>query len=203
MYSDWIKKLPNRSGTKATRPRRGWTGWFGVLATNLGSPAKCTSWCGGEKNTQKKRQKNKNLNFVKRYDEPLFHAAKLTEEAPPFTDFALFLKKNSSLEEDLPMYTMYTGIIVFLKHSVLFGCLNPNWEENGLNTINTGEGDPYKLATIQSFNGVEEMDHWNASECNKVLFQSLCKAPLQKQQQLKQTKKERLRMQQGIISVFV
>jgi len=73
------------------------------------------------------------------YDEPLFHAAKLTEEAPPFTDFALFLKKNSSLEEDLPMYTMYTG-----------------------------EGDPYKLATIQSFNGVEEMDHWNASECNKV-----------------------------------
>ena len=80
---------------------------------------------------------------IKRYDEPLFHAAKLTEEAPPFTDFALFLKKNSSLEEDLPMYTMYTG-----------------------------EGDPYKLATIQSFNGVEEMDHWNASECNKVSFAS-------------------------------
>ena len=78
---------------------------------------------------------------LKRYDEPLFHAAKLTEEAPPFTDFALFLKKNSSLEADLPMYTMYTG-----------------------------EGDPYKLATIQSFNGVEEMDHWNASECNKVMI---------------------------------
>jgi len=73
------------------------------------------------------------------YEEPLFHAAKLTEDAPPFTDFALFLKKNSSLEEDLPMYTMYTG-----------------------------EGDPNKLATIQSFNGVEEMDHWNTSECNKV-----------------------------------
>ena len=70
----------------------------------------------------------------------MFHAAKLTEEAPPSTDFALFPKKNSSLEEDLPMYTMYTG-----------------------------EGDPYKLATIQSFNGVEEMDHWNASECNKVI----------------------------------
>ena len=70
------------------------------------------------------REKTNNFNFVKRYDEPLFHAAKLTEEAPPFTDFALFLKKNSSLEEDLPMYTMYTGIIVFLKHSVLFGCLN-------------------------------------------------------------------------------
>ena len=34
----------------------------------------------------------------------------------------------------------------------------------------TGEGDPYKLATIQSYNGVEEMDHWNGSECNKVIF---------------------------------
>jgi len=73
------------------------------------------------------------------YDEPLFHAAQWTDDAPPFTDFALFLKKNSSLEEDLPLYTMYTG-----------------------------EGDPYKLATIQSYNGVEEMDHWNGSECNKV-----------------------------------
>ena len=72
------------------------------------------------------REKTNNFNFFKSYDEPLFHAAKLTEEAPPFTDFALFLKKNSSLEEDLPMYTMYTGIIVFLKHSVLYGCLNLN-----------------------------------------------------------------------------
>ena len=95
-------------------------------------------WAKLSSNLQKGTS-HKNL-CIKRYDEPLFHAAKLTEEAPPFTDFALFLKKNSSLEEDLPMYTMYTG-----------------------------EGDPYKLATIQSFNGVEEMDHWNASECNKVI----------------------------------
>ena len=80
----------------------------------------------GVRKTQKREKKTNNFNFLKRYDEPLFHAAKLTEEAPPFTDFALFLKKNSSLEEDLPMYTMYTGIIVLLKHSVLFGCLNLN-----------------------------------------------------------------------------
>jgi len=73
------------------------------------------------------------------YDEPLFHAAMLTEDPLPYTDFALFYKKNSSLETDLPMYTMYTG-----------------------------EGDPDKLANIQSFNGVEDMDHWNASKCNKV-----------------------------------
>merc|ERR1712061_685498 len=43
------------------------------------------------------------------YDEPLFVAAQFTDDAPPFTDFALFLKKNSSLEEDLPLYTMYTA----------------------------------------------------------------------------------------------
>ena len=34
----------------------------------------------------------------------------------------------------------------------------------------TGEGYPYKRATIQSFNGVEEMYHWNGSECNKVII---------------------------------
>jgi len=77
------------------------------------------------------------------YNEPLFHAAQWTmPDPPPFTDFALFLKKNyssSSVEEDIPLYTMYTG-----------------------------EGDPYKLATIQSYNGLESMDHWNSSECNKV-----------------------------------
>jgi hypothetical protein len=73
------------------------------------------------------------------YDEPLFHVAQNFDDAPPFTDFALFPKKNSSLEEDLPMYTMYTGA-----------------------------GDPYKLATIESFDGVQEMDHWNSSECNRV-----------------------------------
>ena len=65
----------------------------------------------------------------------------LTDDPPPFTDFALFPKKNSSLEADPPMYTMYTG-----------------------------EGDPFKRATIQLFNGIEEMDHWNASECNKVII---------------------------------
>ena len=65
----------------------------------------------------------------------------LTEDPPPFTDFGLFLSKNSSSEADLPMYMMYTG-----------------------------ESDPYKRATIQSINGVEEMDHWNASECNKVMI---------------------------------
>ena len=37
-------------------------------------------------------------------------------------------------------------------------------------TMYTGEGDPFKRATIQLFNGIEEMDHWNASECNKVII---------------------------------
>jgi len=74
------------------------------------------------------------------YDEPLFHAAQWTmPEPPPFTDFALFLKKNSSEESDIPMYTMYTGA-----------------------------GNPYTLATIHSFDGVQEMNHWNTSQCNKV-----------------------------------
>jgi hypothetical protein len=74
------------------------------------------------------------------YDEPLFHAAQWTmPNPPPFTDFALFLKKNTSIETELPLYTMYTGA-----------------------------GNPYTLANIKSFNGVEEMDHWNSSSCNKV-----------------------------------
>jgi len=74
------------------------------------------------------------------YDEPLFHAAQWTmPEPPPFTDFALFLKKNSSRDEEIPLYTMYTG-----------------------------EGNPYTLATIQSFDGMQEMSHWNSSSCNKV-----------------------------------
>ena len=73
------------------------------------------------------------------YHEPLFTLAQLTPNPPPFTDFALFLKKNSSKDEDIPLYTMYTGA-----------------------------GNPYNLAKIQSFNGIQEMNHWNSSECNKV-----------------------------------
>lgn len=74
------------------------------------------------------------------YDEPLFHAAqKLMPKPPPFTDFALFINKNTSKEELMPLYTMYTGA-----------------------------GNPYKLATIHSWNWKTEMDFWNTSSCNKV-----------------------------------
>ena len=73
------------------------------------------------------------------YHEPLFAAAKLTGEQIPFSDFALFQGKNSSKDEDIPLYTMYTGA-----------------------------GNPYNLAKIQSFNGVSQMSHWNDSECDAV-----------------------------------
>ena len=53
--------------------------------------------------------------------------------------FGLFLLKNSSKEEDLGEYSMYTG-----------------------------EGDPYRLATIHTFNGNKALDYWNETECNRV-----------------------------------
>ena len=53
--------------------------------------------------------------------------------------FGLFLDKDTSNESVLGEYSMYTG-----------------------------EGDPYKLATIHSYNGKTEMSFWNDSECNKV-----------------------------------
>jgi CD36 family len=45
-------------------------------------------------------------------------------DPPPFDRFGFFLTKNATREEDLGLYTMYTG-----------------------------EGDPYKLATIAAYNG--------------------------------------------------
>merc|ERR1712128_313702 len=61
------------------------------------------------------------------YDEPLFTVAQtFLNDPPPFDRFGLFLLKNSSKEEDLGMYSMYTG-----------------------------EGNPYTLSNIQSFNGKE------------------------------------------------
>ena len=53
--------------------------------------------------------------------------------------FGLFLLKNSSKEEDLGEYSMYTG-----------------------------EGDPYRLATIHSYNNKQNLDFWNETRCNKV-----------------------------------
>ena len=32
----------------------------------------------------------------------------------------------------------------------------------------TGAGDPYKLATIHSYDGKTEMSFWNDTQCNKV-----------------------------------
>jgi len=74
------------------------------------------------------------------YEEPLFEVAqKFLSEPPPFDRFGLFLLKNSSKETDLGTYSMYTG-----------------------------EGDPYTLSNIQSFNGNEQLNFWNSSECNRV-----------------------------------
>ena len=53
--------------------------------------------------------------------------------------FGLFLDKDTSNENILGEYSMYTG-----------------------------EGDPYKLSTIHSYNGKTEMSFWNDSQCNKV-----------------------------------
>ena len=53
--------------------------------------------------------------------------------------FGLFLNRDSSDENDLGEYSMYTG-----------------------------EGDPYKLSTIHSYDGKTEMNFWNDSYCNKV-----------------------------------
>jgi len=74
------------------------------------------------------------------YDEPLFKVAqKFLNDPPPFDRFGLFLLKNSSKESDLGMYSMYTG-----------------------------EGDPYTLSNIQSFNGNQQLKFWNSSDCNRV-----------------------------------
>jgi len=74
------------------------------------------------------------------YDEPLFSVAQtFLSDPPPFDRFGLFLLKNSSKEEDLGMYSMYTG-----------------------------EGDPYTLSNIQSFNGNDKLKFWNSSDCNRV-----------------------------------
>jgi len=74
------------------------------------------------------------------YDEPLFQAAQyFTSKPPPFTKFGLFLLKNSTEEKDIGLFSMYTG-----------------------------EQDPYKLYKIHSFNGLEYMNHWNSSKCNRV-----------------------------------
>jgi len=74
------------------------------------------------------------------HDEPLFHLAeKLSVTPPPFTKFGFFLTKNTSKEEELGLYTMYTG-----------------------------QGDPYKLANIAKFNGLEHLGRWNGSECDRV-----------------------------------
>ena len=74
------------------------------------------------------------------YDEPLFTMAQtFLPDPPPFTKFGLFLLKNSSKDEDLGMYSMYTG-----------------------------EGNPYNLSNIHSFNGNKLLKFWNSSECNRV-----------------------------------
>ena len=56
-----------------------------------------------------------------------------------FDRFGLFLNRDSSDENVLGEYSMYTG-----------------------------EGDPYKLSTIHSYDGKTEMNFWNDSQCNKV-----------------------------------
>jgi len=73
------------------------------------------------------------------YDEPLFSMAQFLPNPPPFQKFGLFLQRNASEESQLGEYSMYTG-----------------------------EGDPYRLATIHSYNNKKEMGFWNESRCNKV-----------------------------------
>jgi len=73
------------------------------------------------------------------YDEKLFKAGQFFADPPPFEKFGLFLDRNTSDESILGEYSMYTG-----------------------------EGDPYKLATIHSYDGQTEMSFWNDSQCDKV-----------------------------------
>jgi len=73
------------------------------------------------------------------YDEKLFKASQFLPDPPPFEKFGLFLERDTSDENILGEYSMYTG-----------------------------EGDPYKLATIHSYNGNTEMSFWNDSQCDKV-----------------------------------
>ena len=49
------------------------------------------------------------------------------------------MQRNASEESQLGEYSMYTG-----------------------------EGDPYRLATIHSYNNKQEMPFWNETRCNKV-----------------------------------
>lgn len=74
------------------------------------------------------------------HQETLFEIAKHTmPDPPPFEKFGFFLLKNATKEEDLGLYTMYTG-----------------------------EGDPYKLSTIAAYNGNTNLGRWNDSNCDKV-----------------------------------
>jgi len=73
------------------------------------------------------------------YDEPLFSMAQFLPNPPPFHKFGLFLQRNASVESELGEYSMYTG-----------------------------EGDPYRLSNIHSYNNKQELKFWNESRCNAV-----------------------------------
>lgn len=78
--------------------------------------------------------------FLWGHEETLFDIARHTmPNPPPFNKFGIFLTKNSTKEEDMGLYTMYTG-----------------------------QGDPYKLATIASVDGKQTLDRWNDTECDRV-----------------------------------
>lgn len=55
----------------------------------------------------------------------------------------------------------------------LEGVFSPNFQKNKTTelatyTMFTGEGNPYNLSTISSFNGNEHLSFWKNDQCNKV-----------------------------------
>jgi len=73
------------------------------------------------------------------YDEPLLPWARYFAQIPPHDKFGYFLTRNSSLDQDLPLYTYYTGM-----------------------------ANPYNLSKIALYNGKTHLDYWKTDECNEV-----------------------------------
>ena len=61
-----------------------------------------------------------------------------------------------------------SGLRLMFRFGLFLGRDTSNVSELGEYSMYTGEGDPYKLATIHSYDGNTEMSFWNDSQCNKV-----------------------------------
>ena len=90
------------------------------------------------------------------YEEKLFKAGQFFADPPPFEKYFSYFSQIFSI------YILMFRFGLFLDRDT------SNESLLGEYTIHTGEGDPYKLGTVHSYNGNTEMSNWNDSHCDKV-----------------------------------